>query len=89
LRSTVLRKHIATLSQIMNLKDNELDQLAKFMGHDVRVHREFYRLPCDVMQIAKVAKILIAMETGKIETLKGKSLDEVNVGAIESEFENL
>ncbi|KAL0152474.1 hypothetical protein M9458_052197 [Cirrhinus mrigala] len=38
LTSTQLRKQVATLCRIMNLKDNELDQLAKFMGHDIRVH---------------------------------------------------
>ncbi|KAL1246784.1 hypothetical protein QQF64_034846 [Cirrhinus molitorella] len=45
LRSTNLRKQIATISQVINLKDNELDQLADFLGHDIRVHREYYRLP--------------------------------------------
>ncbi len=31
LRSTQLRKHVTTLSQILNLKDNELDQVADFL----------------------------------------------------------
>lgn len=44
LTSTQLRKHIATLSQIMSLKENKQDQLAKFMGHDIRVLREYHRL---------------------------------------------
>jgi len=54
-----LRKHVTTISQVLNLKENELDidLLAQFMGHD-RVHREFYRLPLDVLQTAEVAKIL-------------------------------
>jgi len=55
-----LRKHVTTISQVLNLKENELDidLLAQFMGHDIRVHREFYRLPLDVLQTAEVAKIL-------------------------------
>ena len=81
LRSTALRKHVATMSQVMNLKHNELDQLAAFMGHDVRIHREFYRLPHDVTQTAKVAKILISMERGSIGQLRGKTLDEIDIGA--------
>jgi len=31
---------VATVSQILNLKDNELDTLAQFLGHDIRVHRK-------------------------------------------------
>lgn len=38
LRSTQLRKHVATLSQVLNLKNNEFDQVADFMGHDLHVH---------------------------------------------------
>ncbi|CAH1106923.1 unnamed protein product [Psylliodes chrysocephalus] len=37
--STKLRKHVATAVQLLNLKENELDSLATFMGHDIRVHR--------------------------------------------------
>ena len=64
LRSTGLRKQIATVSQIVNLKENELDILAKFLGHDIKVHREYYRLPNEVLQAAKIAKLLLAMEQG-------------------------
>ncbi len=35
LRSTQLRKHVATLSQVLNLKNHELDQVADFLGHDI------------------------------------------------------
>ena len=35
LRSTGLRKQIATVSQTVNLRDNELDILAKFTGHNI------------------------------------------------------
>jgi len=77
--STRLRKHIAILSQLFCLKDNELDILAKFMGHDIRIHREFYRLPEDILQMAKVGKVLLGMEQGKIKDMKGKSLDEMNI----------
>ena len=86
LRSTLLRKHVATMSQVLNLKDNELDQLAKYMGHDIRVHRKFYRLPDDVMQTAKVVKILMAMERGDMALYKGKSLDEIDIAIDEGKY---
>ncbi|XP_073672227.1 uncharacterized protein [Paramisgurnus dabryanus] len=78
LTSTQLRKHIATLCQIMNLKDNELDQVAKFMGHDIRVHREYYRLTENTIQLAKMSKLLMAIECGTA-VYKGKSLDEIDL----------
>ncbi|PIK40837.1 hypothetical protein BSL78_22310 [Apostichopus japonicus] len=83
LRSTRLRKHIATMSQLMNLRDNELDVLSNYMGHDIHVHRNFYRLPDCAQQVAKISKILFAME-GKggnpVQLLgKAKSIDELQI----------
>ena len=79
LRSTALRNHVGTLSQVLTLKKNELDQLAKFMGHDLQVHREFYRLPSVIIQTAKVAKILLAMEKGDMSKHKRKTLQEISL----------
>jgi integrase len=84
LRSTKLRKQIATVSQIVNLKENELDILAKFMGHDIRVHREYYRLPEETMQVAKVSKLLIASEKGM--DIAGMNLDDINVSLDDGEL---
>lgn len=44
-----LRKDVTMMTQIMNMKENELDILANFVGHDIRVHREFYSMPDEVM----------------------------------------
>ncbi|XP_030607071.1 uncharacterized protein LOC115795355 [Archocentrus centrarchus] len=79
LTSTRLRKQVATLSTVLNLKENEMDQLATFLGHDVRIHREFYRLPESTIQLAKVSKLLIAMEKGKLSDLQGKGLDDIDI----------
>ena len=59
------------------MKENELDQLAGFLGHDIRIHREFYRLPESTLELAKVSKILIAMEKGRLPELQGKGLDDI------------
>jgi len=76
--TTRLRKHVGTVSQLLSLKDNELDMLASYLGHDIRVHREFYRLPLDTLQVAKVSRILLAMEKGAASFV-GKSLDEIDI----------
>ncbi|XP_033638514.1 uncharacterized protein LOC117299161 [Asterias rubens] len=79
LRATRLRKHVATVSQIMNLQDNELDLLASFLGHDIRTHRQYYRLPESTLQVAKVSKVLLNMEKGNIQGLAGKSLQDIQL----------
>ena len=53
------------MTQLVNLKDHELDTVAQFMGHDIRTHREHYRLPNGTLQVAKVAKLLISLNEGK------------------------
>ena len=58
-RSTNLRKHIATMTQCMELTERDQDLLAEFMGHDIRIHRKYYRLPMDILQKSKVAKFLL------------------------------
>lgn len=75
--STRLRKHVATISQILNLTESELDILCTFMGHDIKVHRKFYRLPEGTLQVAKLGRILVAMERGETHLYKGKKLDEI------------
>ena len=70
--STGLGRHIATLSQVLPLRDNGLDMLANFLGHDIRVHREFYRLPEATMQVAKISKLLMCMERG-VGSLNGQN----------------
>lgn len=79
LSSTKLRKHIATMSKILNLSENEADQLADFLGHDIRIHRQFYRLPEGTLQLAKMSKVLMAMEKGTLSEFKGKKLDEIEI----------
>nr|XP_043874457.1 uncharacterized protein LOC122764223 isoform X2 [Solea senegalensis] len=84
LTSTRLRKHIATLSTVLNLKTTELDQLADFLGHNIAVHRKHYRLPEGTLQLAKISKVLLAMEQGRLGEYKGKSLDEIQVDVNET-----
>ncbi|XP_049417423.1 uncharacterized protein LOC125879523 [Epinephelus fuscoguttatus] len=79
LSSTKLRKHAATLSTVLNMTDTEMDQLANFLGHDIRIHREFYRLPDKTLQLAKISKVLLALEKGRLAEFHGKNLDEITI----------
>lgn len=43
LTSTRFRKQIATILQLMSLQKDEIEQIARFMGHTEKTHLEFYR----------------------------------------------
>lgn len=79
LTSTKLRKQLATLSQVLNLQENSQDMLANFMGHNIRVHREFYRLPESTLEVAKVAKVLHLINKGDISQYRDKDLDAIEI----------
>ncbi|CAH1379249.1 unnamed protein product [Tenebrio molitor] len=71
--SNKLRKQIATVMQILSLNKEESEQFARFMGHTEKTHNEFYKLPEDVYQTAKISKLLILMDKGVGHKFKGKS----------------
>ena len=50
-----------------------MDILAGFLGHNIRIHRNFYRLPQETLQLANVSKILLAYDRGQIAS-KGRIL---------------
>ncbi|KAK6168062.1 hypothetical protein SNE40_021963 [Patella caerulea] len=86
MRSTKLRKQVATVAQMLALKENQIELLANYMGHDVRVHREYYQLPDNVLRVTKLSRLFIAMEQGTLQKYQGRSLDELeidNTGGIE------
>ncbi|KAF5269754.1 hypothetical protein FQR65_LT17931 [Abscondita terminalis] len=76
---TKLRKYVATVAQIFNLSKNEYDWLARHLGHDIRVHREFYRPHESAVELTKVSRILIAVDAGKVAEFAGKELQDINI----------
>lgn len=79
LRSAHFQKHIARVFQILNLENDELAHLAKLLGHDIHTEKDYYRLPEAAVELAKIAKLLLAMEKGSLERFKGNSLDEIEI----------
>ncbi|KAF7199399.1 putative LOC107374416-like protein [Nothobranchius furzeri] len=82
LRSTKLRKQVATLCQLLDLDEQELEHVARFLGHDIRVHGDFYRQTDKTFQITKISKLLFAMEQGP-GTLKRKNLGTLELSKCE------
>lgn len=58
LRGTLLRKHIATRSAVLNFKDQEVSELANYLGHADKIHRDHYRIPLPTRDITRMSKVL-------------------------------
>lgn len=79
LSSIKFRKHLATISQILKMDRDDLKQLAKFMGHTAKENSEWYKLPSDINQTAKVSKILLLAQDRSIEKFKGRNLNDIQL----------
>ncbi|XP_029158991.1 uncharacterized protein LOC114941872 [Nylanderia fulva] len=62
LRGTILRKHIATHCIQLNLNDVEVSELATFMGHADKIHKQHYRQPQASRDILKISQYLEAVQ---------------------------
>ncbi len=72
---TKFQKYFASISQVLALKETEVDWLARHLGHDINVHREVYRLHESTIEISKVTKLLLAV--GNAGKWTGKSLSDI------------
>lgn len=69
LRGTTLRKQLASVCILKDLDDNTVSEVADFMGHEEKIHRQHYRRNPMVREIVKISKLL--------ETAQG-NCDETN-----------
>ena len=79
IRSTELRKYCATVSQLADLNKTHLRWLADDMGHNIDVHREYYKLRESTVELTKVARLLCAIDEGSTVNIQGKKLSEINI----------
>lgn len=80
LRGTTLRKHIATHCIQFNLNDTEVSDLATFMGHADKIHKEHYRQPQASRDILQISRYL--------EAVQGNEQDSENESDSDLETEN-
>ena len=65
--------------QIVNLNPVELEWLCNHLGHEVQIDNNFHRQHESVVEIAKVGKLLLAVDAGKIAEFSGKKLSEITL----------
>ena len=67
------------MSQTAALTELDVGWLARHLGREIRVHRQFYCLHESTRELAKVSKLLLAVDAGNIEQVQGKSLLDMSV----------
>ena len=77
--SIKLRRYFFTVSQTAALSEVDIDWLARHLGHNVRVHHDFYHLHHSTTELAKVSKLLLAIDSGNLEQIVGKNLGGMSV----------
>ena len=83
-RSTELQKYCATVSHVADLSENNLRWLAEHLGHNLDVHREYYRLRESTVELTKVSRFLMTINEGKASEMVGKNLAEISVEGVVS-----
>ena len=70
------------MNQVVDLKSGELKWLANHLGHEVNIHENVYRLQDSVVELAKVSRLLMAVDEGKLCSFAGKSLQGIHMEGI-------
>ena len=73
-----MRKYLATVIQTMALPKYQLNWVASHLGHNLDVHKQYYRQPLDSVEVAKISKLMFLADHCKMNNVKGLNLDSVD-----------
>ncbi|KAK9739044.1 hypothetical protein QE152_g9292 [Popillia japonica] len=54
-----------------------MERLANFMGHDLAIHKQHYRLSSTTMELKDISKLLLIMEGADIEKYRGRTSTDI------------
>ena len=77
--STNMRKYVATISQLVDMNQTEMGWLAKHLGHDLQIHKDFYRMQDSTLEMAVVGNLLMAIDEGRAHNFKGRNLRDITL----------
>lgn len=67
------------LFQVVDLSPVETESLSDYMGHSLNIHKNFYRLHDSVIELAKVSRVLMAVDITEIAKYQGQRLEDMNI----------
>ena len=63
--------------QLVDMRECERTWLAEHMGHELSMHKSHYVLQEPVIEMAKISRLLIAIEAGDATKFVGKALSDI------------
>lgn len=86
LRGRTLRKHIATICITLDMSENQVSDLADFMGHHEKMHKLYYRQSVITKDLA--ISQLLKYAQGENTTDESDEHDQCDKNAVESDNEH-
>lgn len=74
---TRTRKHVACMMQLLDMTEGELTWLTSHMGHTNNIHKNWYRKEDSTIELTKVARTLMSVDSHNREHLQNKKIDEL------------
>lgn len=79
LTGTNMRKHVASMCITMGLNDNLVSEVANFMGHQEKIHRDYYRHNTMEMEVVTLSPLLQTAQGNIDDDDSDESSDEDDV----------
>ena len=70
---------VYSMLQVLNMTNDEKDLMSRHLAHNLKTHDAYYRQCEASLSLAKVSRLLIAVEDGQLDQFKGKTMEEVEI----------
>ena len=71
------RKYLSTILQLLDMSESELTWVTDHFGHTKDVHRNWYRKEDATIELTKIAKVLLAVNSDGSRKLQNKRIDDL------------
>ncbi|XP_033759137.1 glutamic acid-rich protein-like [Pecten maximus] len=77
--SVSMRKYIVTLSQVIDMKEHELEWLCNHLDHTAQIHKLHYRSTSGFIERVNIGKLMLLQDVNLAGKYAGKRLKDINL----------
>ena len=74
---TRTRKYLSTILQLLDMSKSELTWVTNHFGHTKDIHRNWYRKEDATIELTKIAKVLLAVDSDESRNMQSKRIDDL------------